>query len=154
MSKINNEKFGIALNSSETPILKKMGVPESNIDFMTQSRGILNRMSVNDTLCVSSVQSFSNGAYDLFNKIQYLMNRGVEFQSGKEKTLSFTSIKPLSTNTVEILKNFAIREQEFANWVQTSRLETNAKAQLINKIQYEKIIDICVMFSSNGLKKK
>lgn len=115
---------------------------------------LLNRMIAGDTLCVPAVSSFAGGAYDLFGKLQFLSSRGIEFQSGNEFYLNFSSIKPLSVVTVETLKNFASREVEFVQWVQSSQLPDTAKVPLINRIRAESLTDIMIVFNNNGIRKK
>ncbi len=148
------QKYGVICRNGESHVLKKMGVAEDNIIGVGALNALLNRMLAGDTLCVPSISSFSGGAYDLFCKLQFLASRGIEFQSGNEFYLNFSSIKPLSVVTVETLKNFAAREVEFVRWVQTSQLPDTAKVPLINRIQAESLADIALVFANNGIKKR
>lgn len=148
------QKYGVICRNGESHVLKKMGVAEDNIIGAGALNALLNRMLAGDTLCVPSISSFSGGAYDLFCKLQFLASRGIEFQSGNEFYLNFSSIKPLSVVTVETLKNFAAREVEFVRWVQTSQLPDTAKVPLINRIQAESLADIALVFANNGIKKR
>lgn len=115
---------------------------------------LLSRMSAGDTLCVPTVASFSGGAYDLFCKLQFLSSRGIEFQSGNECYLNFSSIKPLSVVTIETLKNFASREAEFVRWVQASNLADAVKVPLISRIRAEALQNLVIVFNTNGIRKK
>lgn len=148
------QKYGVICRNGESHVLKKMGVPEYNIIGVGALNDLLIRMLAGDILCVPTVSSFSGGAYDLFGKIQFLASRGIEFQSGNEFYLNFSSIKPLSVVTVETLKNFAAREVEFVRWVQASQLPDAAKVPLISRIQAESLKDLMIVFNSNGIRKK
>ena len=86
--------------------------------------------------------------------MQFLSNNGIEFQSGNEFYLNFSSVKPLSVVTVETLKAFASREVEFVKWVHGSRLPDAGKVRLINRMQSESLADIALVFANNGIKKK
>ncbi len=148
------KKYGVICRNGESHVLKKMGVSDDNIIGAGALGDLLNRMLAGDTLCVPTVSFFSGGAYDLFCKLQFLASRGIEFQSGNEFYLNFSSIKPLSVVTVETLKNFAAREVEFVQWVKNSQLPDAAKVPLINRIQAESLKDIMIVFNSNGIRKK
>lgn len=148
------QKYGVICRNGESHVLKKMGVSEDNIVGVNALNDLLNRMLAGETLCVPTISSFSGGAYDLFCKLQFLSSRGIEFQSGNEFYLNFSSIKPLSVVTVETLKNFASREVEFVRWVQTSQLPDAAKVPLINRIQAESLKDLMIIFNTNGIRKK
>lgn len=148
------QKYGVICRNGESHVLKKMGVADDKIIGANALNNLLNRMLAGDTLCVPSISSFSGSAYDLFCKLQFLASRGIEFQSGNEFYLNFSSIKPLSVVTVETLKNFATREVEFVRWVQYSKLSDEAKVPLINRIQTETLKDLMIMFNSNGIRKK
>ena len=147
-------KYGVIRGRAETHIVRKMGVPDKNIVGINGMNALLNSMSAGDILCVPTIASFSGGAYDLFCKMQFLSNNGIEFQSGNEFYLNFSSVKPLSVVTVETLKAFAAREVEFVKWVHGSRLPDAAKVPLINRIQAESLADIALVFANNGIKKK
>ena len=135
-------------------MVKKMGVAEDNIVGAGALNDLLNRMLAGDTLCVPTVSSFAGGAYDLFCKLQFLSSRGIEFRSGNEFYLNFSSIKPLSVVTVETLKNFAAREVEFVQWLQSSQLPDTAKVPLINRVRAESLTDIMIVFNNTGIRKK
>lgn len=154
MAEITNQKYGVASCDGEISILKKMGVAERNIFNISRCNELLNRMMLGDILCVASVKSFSVSSYDLVNKMLFLSNRGIEFQSGNEKYLSFSAIKPLSVVTVQTLKNIAQREYEFVQYIQKSNLNKFDKIKLISKIQYESLTDIVLVFNNNGIRKK
>lgn len=154
MAKITNEKYGVASCNGEISVLKKMGVPERNIINISRCNELFNRMMLGDILCVSSVKSFAISSYDLVNKMRFLSNRGIEFQSGNERYLSFSAIKPLSVVTAQTLKNIAQREYEFVQYIQKSGLGNSDKAKLISKIQYESLTDIVLVFNNNGIRKK
>lgn len=147
-------KYGVICRDGESHVVKKMGVVEDNIVGAGALNDLLNRMLAGDTLCVHTVSSFAGGAYDLFCKLQFLSSRGIEFQSGNEFYLNFSSIKPLSVVTVETLKNFAAREVEFVQWVQSSQLPDTAKVPLINRVRSESLTDIMIVFNNNGIRKK
>ena len=148
------QKFGVICQNGEFHVLKKMGVPDINIAGVNAMNDLLSRMSAGDTLCVPTVSSFSGGAYDLFCKFQFLSSRGIEFQSGNECYLNFSSIKPLSVVTIETLKNFASREAEFVRWVQASNLADAVKVPLISRIRAEALQDLVIVFNTNGIRKK
>lgn len=148
------QKYGVICRNGESHVVKKMGVPEKNIVGVGAMNALMNRMTAGDTLCVPTISSFAGGAYDLLCKLQFLSNRGIEFQSGNEFYLNFSSIKPLSVVTVDTLKNFASREVEFVQWVQTSQLSDAAKVPLINRVRAEFLTDIMIMFNNNGIRKK
>ena len=150
----NIRKYGVIRGRAETHIVRKMGVPDKNIAGINGLNVLLNSMNAGDILCVPTIASFSGGAYDLFCKMQFLSNNGIEFQSGNEFYLNFSSVKPLSVVTVETLKAFASREVEFVKWVHGSRLPDAAKVPLINRIQAESLADIALVFANNGIKKK
>ncbi len=147
-------KYGVIRGRAETHVVRKMGVPDKNIVGIDGLDALLNHMRAGDVLCVPTIASFSGSAYDLFCKMQYMSNRGVEFQSGNEFYLNFSSVKPLSVVTVETLKAFASREVEFVKWVRYSKLTDAAKVPLINRIQTESLADIALVFANNGIKKK
>lgn len=148
------KKYGVICRNGESHVLKKMGVSDDNIIGAGALGDLLNRMLAGDTLCVPTISSFSGGAYDLFCKLQFLASRGIEFQSGNEFYLNFSSIKPLSVVTVETLKNFAAREVEFVQWVKNSQLPDAAKVPLINRVQAESLKDLMIVFNNNGIRKK
>lgn len=148
------QKFGVICRNGESHVLKKMGVTDNNMVGVNAMNDLLNRMLAGDTLCVPTISSFSGSAYDLFCKLQFLSSRGIEFQSGNEFYLNFSSIKPLSVVTVETLKNFASREVEFVRWVQGSQLPDAAKVPLINRIRAESLKDLMIIFNTNGIRKK
>lgn len=154
MAKGRNTKLGIVYSNSEVHVVRKMGVPEQNIVGVGRMNDVISRMTAGDSLCVPSVKSFSYGAYDLFCKMQYLANNGIEFQSGNERYLSFSAVKPLPLPTVETLRDFAARESEFIRWVQSSGLDQKSKAALSNKIYWEFMADVVLVFGNNGIKKK
>lgn len=149
-----SQKYGVICQRNEAHVVRKMGVSDKNIVATNSLNALLNHMNAGDILCVPTVSSFSSGAYDLFCKMQYMSNRGVEFQSGNEFYLNFSSVKPLSVVTVETLKMFASREVEFVKWAQDSRLPDAAKVPLMNRIQAESLADIALVFANNGIKKK
>ncbi len=122
-------------------MVKKMGVSDQNIVGVSALNALLNRMSAGDVLCVPTMASFAGGAYDMFRKLQFLSNRGIEFQSGNEWYLNFSSIKPLSVATVETVKNFAGREVEFVHWVKECQLSDAASIPLIRRIQVEALME-------------
>lgn len=154
MAEITNQKYGVASCDGEISVLKKMGVAERNIFNISRCNELLNRMMLGDILCVASVKSFSVSSYDLVNKMLFLSNRGIEFQSGNERYLSFSAIKPLSVVTAQTLKNIAQREYEFVQDIQKSNLNKFDKIKLISKIQYESLTDIVLVFNNNGIRKK
>ena len=78
----------------------------------------------------------------------------IEFQSGNERYLSFSAIKPMPLPTREALRDFATREEEFIKWVQSSRLDVKSKTMLSNKIRWEFMANIVLVFENNGIKKK
>lgn len=149
-----SQKYGVICQRNEAHVVRKMGVDDKNIVGTDGLNALLNHMTAGDVLCVPTIASFSGGAYDLFCKMQFLSNRGVEFQSGNECYLNFSSVKPLSVVAVETLKAFASREVEFVKWVQGSRLPDAAKVPLINRIHAESLADIALVFANNGIKKK
>lgn len=149
-----SQKYGIIRGHNEAHVVRKMGVVEKNIIGVNGLNALLNRMTAGDVLCVPTISSFAGSAYDLFCKMQFLSNRGVEFQSGNEYYLNFSSVKPLSMVTVETLKLFAVREVEFVQWIHTSKLTDAAKVPLINRIQTESLANIALVFANNGIKKK
>lgn len=151
---IKNKKYGIYCSEGEKHILKKMGVSEDNVADISRGGELMKRMTVGDTLCVPRVASFARSGYDLFSKMQYLSNSGIEFKSGNEGYLNFSAIKPLSATTCETLRTIAQHEYEFMRWVQSVSLNQNFKTQLLNKIGWENISMISLMFSNNGIKKK
>ena len=59
---------------------------------------------------------------------------------------------PLPTR--ETLRDFAAREEEFIKWVQSSRLDEKSKTMLSNKIRWEFMANIVLVFENNGIKKK
>lgn len=154
MAKICKQRYGIASCSGEIPVLKKMGVPERNIFDVARCNELLHRIMIGDTLCVVNVKAFAIGVYDLVSKMLYLSNNGIEFQSGNERYLCFSPIKPLSVVTVQTLKSYAQREYEFVQWIQTSKLNNEVKTRLISRIRYEYLTDIALVFSNNGICKK
>lgn len=154
MAKGRNTKFGIVYHDGEVHVVRKMGVPEQNIVGVGRMSDVVSRMSAGDSLCVPSVKSFVCGAYDLFCKLQYLAGNGIEFQSGNERYLSFSAIKPMPLPTRETLRDFAAREEEFIKWVQSSRLDEKSKTMLSNKIRWEFMANIVLVFENNGIKKK
>ena len=154
MAKGWNTKFGIVYHDGEVYVVRKMWVPEQNIAGVGRMSDVVSRMSAGDSLCVPSVKSFACGAYDLFCKLQYLAGNGIEFQSGNERYLSFSAIKPMPLPTRETLRDFATREDEFIKWVQSSRLDVKSKTMLSNKIRWEFMANIVLVFENNGIKKK
>lgn len=154
MAKISNEKYGVASCNGEILVLKKMGVQERNIISFSRCNELFHRIMVGDTVCVPNIKSFAVGAYDLVNKMLYLSNNGIEFQSGNERYLSFSTVRPLSVVTVQTLKNIAQREYEFVQWIQNSKLSSDVKLQLISRIRYEFLTDIVLVFGNNGIRKK
>lgn len=157
-NKTNNNsvirKYGVIRGRAETHVVRKMGVPDKNIVGINGLNALLSSMNAGNILCVPTIASFSGSAYDLFCKMQFMSNNGIEFQSGNEFYLNFSSVKPLSVVTVETLKAFASREVEFVKWVHGSRLPDAAKVPLINRIQTESLADIALVFANNGIKKK
>lgn len=149
-----SQKYGVICQRNEAHVVRKMGVSDKNIIGTNGLNALLNRMTAGDILCIPTVSSFAGSAYDLFCKMQFLSNRGVEFQSGNESYLNFSSVKPLSVVTVETLKAFALREVAFVEWVQGSRLPDAAKVPLMNRIQAESLANIALVFANNGIKKK
>lgn len=150
----NKKKYAVVGNWNEMHIVQKMGVQEKNVIESNRINELLNHIVAGDVLCVATVVSFATGAYDLFCKMQYLANCGVEFKSGREKYLNFSSVNPLSLGTVEILRDFASREKAFAEWVKQSKLPDKAKPQLIGRICAESLADISLVFCNNGIRKK
>ena len=154
MAKISNEKYAIVCSNAEMQIVKKMGVQEKNIYNISFANELFRRMTAGDILCVASIGSFAYGGYDLFCKMQQLSNHGIEFQSGNERYLNFSVIKPLSVVCGEALRNFAVREYEFIQWIQAGTVSSQVKNQLIKRIQWETINDIILVFGNNGIKRK
>lgn len=148
------EKYGVVCRNGESHVVKKMGVPEKNIVAVNAMNALFNRMQAGDALCVPTISSFSGGAYDFFCKLQFLSSRGLEFQSGNESYLNFSSIKPLSVATVETLKNFATREVGLVNVIKTLELQDEVKISLINRICAETLTDLVIVFSNNGIRKR
>lgn len=151
---IKNNKYGILSSGGEMHILKKMGVSANNIVNISNGDRLIKSLAIGDTLCVPSVASFARGGYELFSKIQYLSNNSIEFKSGNESYLNFSSIKPLSITTLETLRTIAQHEYEFMRWIQSVSLDRNFKTQLLNKIGWENITMVSLMFGNNGIKKK
>jgi len=147
-------KYGVVRQQGEAHVVRRMGVSDRNIIGTDGLNDLLNRMVAGDILCVPTIASFAGSAYDLFCKMQFLSNRGVEFQSGNEAYLNFSSLKPLSVVSVETLKVFALREVEFVKWVQGSRLPDAAKVQIIRRIQEEALVAVALVFKNNGIKKR
>lgn len=154
MAKGWNMKFGIVYHDGEVYVVRKMWVPEQNIAGVGRMSDVVSRMSAGDSLCVPSVKSFACGAYDLFCKLQYLAGNGIEFQSGNERYLGFSAIKPMPIPTRETLRDFAAREEEFIKWVQSGRLDEKSKTMLSNKIRWEFMTNIVLVFENNGIKKR
>lgn len=148
------QKYGVICGRAEAHVVRKMGVADKNIAGINDLNALLNQMTAGDILCVPTITSFAGSAYDLFCKMQFLSNRGVEFQSGNEVYLNFSSVKPLSMVTVETLKLFASREVDFVKWIQCSGLTDAAKVPIISRIQAESLADIALVFKNNGIKKK
>ncbi|MCM1267480.1 MAG: hypothetical protein NC302_06205 [Bacteroidales bacterium] len=153
-SQAGNRKYGVVRQHSEAYVVRKMGVHDKNIIGTGSLNALLNRLAAGDILCVPTIASFAGSAYDLFCKMQFLSSRGVEFQSGNESYLNFSSVKPLSVVSVETLKIFAIQEVEFIKWIQASELPDAAKVPIINRIQAESLAAIALVFKNNGIKKK
>ena len=149
-----SQKYGVISQRSEAHVVRKMGVADKNIVGIDGLNALLNHITAGDILCVPTIASLAGSAYDLFCKMQFLSNCGVEFQSGNEIYLNFSSVKPLSIVTVETLKAFASREVEFVKWVNYSTLPDTAKVPLINRIHAESVADITLIFANNGIKKK
>lgn len=147
-----SRKYGVICRQSEAHVVRKMGVADRDITGIDGMNGLLAHMDAGDILCVPTIVSFAAGAYDLFCKMQFLSNRGIEFQSGSERYLNFSPVHPLPAATVETLKNFALREAEFVKWVQCSRLPDTAKMPLANRIQAESLADIAFVFKNNGIR--
>lgn len=148
------KKYGVINNRNEAAVARKMGVPEKNIVSASELNSLLTHMAAGDILCVPTISSFSGSAYDLFCKMMFLSNHGIEFVSGNEFYLNFSSVKPLSVVTVETLKIIASREVEFIKWVQMSKLSDAAKIPIINRIQEESLAVVSLVFKNNGIKKK
>jgi len=153
-SQNSSRKYGVIRQNNEAYMVRRMGVSDRDVIGVDRLNALLNRMTAGDVLCVPTVLSFASSAYDLFCKMQFLSNRGVEFQSGNEYYLNFSSVKPLSVVAVETLKVFASREVDFVKWVQYSKLSDEAKVPLINRIQAESLADIALVFANNGIKKR
>ena len=149
-----SQKFGIISRPEEAHIVRKMGVTGGRIVGIQGLNPLLAHMSAGDALCIPTVSSFASGAYDLFCKMQYLSGRGIEFQSGNERYLNFSSVRPLSAVEVETLKFFASREAEFSRWVQCSKLPDVAKASLVKRIQAEYLANVVAVFYNSGIKKR
>ena len=154
MAKISNEKYAIVSSEGEKHLVSKMGVADKNTYDITLGGELLKRMVAGDTLCVASVSSFAFGGYDLFCKLQYLSNQGIEFESFNEKYLDFSVLKPLSASVCNTLRNLAEREHEFVRWVQAGTVSNNVKTQLVNRIRFETLNDIILIFNNIGLKRK
>lgn len=148
------QKYGVICRNAESHVVKKMGVPDNNVVGVNAMNAVLNRMVAGDALCVPTISSFACGAYDFFCKLQFLSSRGLEFQSGNESYLNFSSIKPLSVATVETLKNFASREVGLVNVIKTLELQDEVKLSLIDRICAESLADIVIVFSNNGIRKR
>ena len=86
------QKYGVICRNAEAHVLKKMGVPDSNVVGIGAINVLLNRMVAGDALCVPTIASFAGGAYDLFCKLQFLSSRGLEVQSGNESYLNFFAL--------------------------------------------------------------
>ncbi|MCM1047211.1 MAG: hypothetical protein NC433_02150 [Clostridiales bacterium] len=153
-SQAGNRKYGVVRQHSESHVVRKMGVYDRDIVGTGSLNALLNRMVAGDVLCVPTIASFAGSAYDLFCKMQFLSSRGVEFQSGNESYLNFSSVKPLSVVSVETLKLFALREVEFIKWIQASGLPDAAKVPIINRIQAEFLASVALVYKNNGIKKK
>ncbi|MBD5513340.1 MAG: hypothetical protein HDR06_01480 [Lachnospiraceae bacterium] len=153
-SQNDSRKYGVIFQQTEAHVVRKMGVADENIVGASELNALLEHMAAGDTLCVPTLSSFAGGAYDLFCKMLFLSGRGIEFQSGNEHYLNFSSIHPLSAVTVETLKEFAAREVEFVKWINCSKLPDTAKIPLINRIRSESLADIMLVFKNNGIKKK
>ena len=148
------QKYGVICRNAEAHVLKKMGVPDNNVVGVNAMNAVLNRMVAGDALCVPTISSFACGAYDFFCKLQFLSSRGLEFQSGNESYLNFSSIKPLSVATVETLKNFATREVGLVNVIKTLELQDEVKYALSERICKESLTDLVIVFSNNGIRKR
>lgn len=154
MAKISNERYAIVSSEGERHLVNKMGVVDKNIYDINMGNELIKRLSAGDTLCVASINSFSAGGYDLFCKLQYLSNQGIEFQSLNERYLNFSVLKPLPPVVCEALRNFAAREYEFLRWIQSGTVSNNVKAQLVNRVQWETLADIMLVFGNNGIKRR
>lgn len=154
MARIRNEKYGISSSNADVHILKQMGVSDKNIYPLSNANTLFKQMFAGDILCVASVGSFAVGAYDLFSKMVFLSNNGIEFRSGNEKYLNFSSVAPLSMVSRSTLENFAKREIEFAKYVQVGNISNVAKTQLANRIRWEFLTSITNVFRNEGIKKR
>lgn len=154
MAQIKSVKYGIINNEHEKVILKKMGVLENNIYHWSQMNELFKNLFLGDVICVATVKSISVGAYDLFRKLQYLANKGVDFTSSNERYLNFSSINAMKDSTKTVLQNKAQREYEFISWIQKCSFNNDLKQRIINRIQWENITDIVMTFHSNGIKKR
>ncbi len=152
MANVKNEKYGIASCNAEVDALKRMGVQERNIYWTGNCNGLFQRISFGDVLCVCNVKSFAVGAYELYNRLEYLKMRGIEFRSLNEKFLNFSSAKPLPKTTVQVLGNLASREHEFVLWIYNGAVSKDVKNQLISRVRWEFLTNVVLMFSSNGVK--
>lgn len=154
MAVVKNVQYGIMNSDFEKNIIKNMGVKEADIFHFSQVMQVIQKAALGDSIRVATIKSFAVSAYDLVQKLQYLSNRGINFASNNEKYLNFSAIHALPDAMVELLKNIAQREYEFVCWVQKCRFSREVKMQLISRIQWESLTDICMIFRSNGIKKK
>jgi len=154
MARVKNEKFAIVCCNIEFDALKRFGVNGRNIYWIGNCNELFQRIAMGDTLCVCNVKSFAVGAYDLFHKMRCFSDMGIEFQSLNERFLNFSRSKPMQETTYQALESMANREHEFELWIQASKLNQDAKAQLISRLHYEFLTDIVIMFHNTGIKRR
>lgn len=154
MSNMKNEKYAIVSSEGEVYVVRKMGVAEKNIYKIAETNQLLRQMSAGDTLCVASIHSFASGVHDLCSKLQFLSKSGIEFKSGNEKFLNFSVVSPLSIATYDTLETMAVREADFMNYIRTEEIRAIMKTQLINRIGWENLAIVSLVFKSEGIKKR
>lgn len=115
---------------------------------------MLNQIQLGDTLCVASVKALAVGGVDLFRKMQFLSNKGVDFSSGNERYLNFSVTQPISAVSLETLRNIAQREHEFVELLLKCQINSGLRDQLISRIQWECMTDIVLIFRNKGVMKR
>lgn len=154
MAKINSKKYAVIRAQGEIPVLKKMGVKEECIFPIQRCNELMSQIQLGDTLCVASVKAFAVSAVDLCQKMQFLANKGVNFSSGNEKYLSFTSVQPISAVSLETLRDIAVREQEGVSDIMKCQIHNNLKSYIVSLIQRESMSDVVLIFRNKGVMKR
>ena len=154
MARIKNERYGFISCEGESLLVQRMGVVPKNIWWINGYGELLCQLANGDTVCVFSVKSFAVSAFDLFGKLAYFEQCGINFVCENERFLNFSNNKPLQKRAVQVLRSIAYREQEFALWIQNSRLSADIKTVLINRIRHEFMTEVVLIFQNESVCKR